>query len=51
VAGVVRCGDYLIVSIKVTLLISRNVVVPLITLSSADSRRNFIPSSRAARRI
>ena len=35
-------------STKVTLLISRSVVVPSITRSTADSRRNRIPSSRAA---
>ena len=35
-------------STNVTLLISRNVVVPLMTRSTADSRRNRIPSSRAA---
>ena len=42
---------YRMVSIKVTLLISLSVVVPLRTLSSADSRRKRMPSSRAARRI
>ena len=35
-------------STNVTLLISRSVVVPCITRSTADSRRNRIPSSRAA---
>jgi len=39
------------VSIKVTLLISFKVVNPPRTLSSADSRRNRMPSSRAAFRI
>src|SRR6266498_1845411 len=39
------CLDH---STNVTLLISRNVVVPSITFSSADSRRKFIPSSLAA---
>ncbi len=38
-----------IVSINVTLLISFNVVDPARTLSSADSRRKRMPSSRAAR--
>jgi len=38
-------------SMKVTLLISFNVVSPILTLSRADSRRNRMPSSRAARRI
>src|ERR1700733_2428489 len=42
---------YRIASMKVTLLISFKVVRPSRTLSSADSRRNRIPSSRAARRI
>ena len=35
-------------STNVTLLISRSVVMPLRTCSTADSRRNRIPSSRAA---
>src|SRR6516165_8968340 len=35
-------------STKVTLLISRRVVTPAMTCSTADSRRNRIPSSRAA---
>src|ERR1039458_1808124 len=39
------------VSIKVTLLISFRVVTPPRTLSSADSRRKRMPSSRAALRI
>src|SRR5665213_282363 len=38
-------------SMKVTLLISLSVVTPARAFSSADSRRNVIPSSRAARRI
>ena len=38
-------------SMNVTLLISRNVVVPCRSFSTADSRRNVIPSSRAARLI
>src|SRR5579871_6469471 len=38
-------------SINVTLLISLSVVVPVLTLRSADSRRNVIPSSRARRLI
>src|ERR1043165_342752 len=42
---------YRIVSMNVTLLISFSVVMPERTLSSADSRRNRMPSSRAARRI
>src|SRR6202040_755072 len=35
-------------STNVTLLISRSVVTPFITCSTADSRRKRIPSSRAA---
>ena len=42
---------YRIASINVTLLISFSVVIPNRTLSSADSRRKRMPSSRAARRI
>jgi len=42
---------YRIASMNVTLLISFSVVMPSRTLSSADSRRNRMPSSRAARRI
>ena len=38
-------------SMNVTLLISFSVVMPSLTLSSADSRRKRMPSSRAARRI
>ncbi len=44
-------GHYRMVSINVTLLISFSVVNPPRTLSSADSRRKRMPSSRAARRI
>src|SRR5215469_6434746 len=44
-------NGYLVVSINVTLLISLSVVNPRFTLSSADSRRKCIPSSRAALRI
>ena len=36
---------------NVTLLISLSVVMPARAFSSADSRRNVMPSSRAARRI
>ncbi len=36
---------------KVTLLISRSVVTPKRTFSSADSRKNTMPSCRAVRRI
>jgi hypothetical protein len=43
--------SYRILSMNVTLLISFSVVRPILTLSRADSRRNRIPSSRAARRI
>jgi hypothetical protein len=43
--------SYLIASMNVTLLISFRVVIPSRTLSSADSRRKRMPSSRAARRI
>jgi hypothetical protein len=42
---------YRMASMNVTLLISFSVVMPSRTLSSADSRRKRIPSSRAARRI
>ena len=38
-------------SMKVTLLISLSVVIPRRALSTADSRRNVIPSSRANRLI
>src|SRR5579864_7596366 len=36
---------YLVVSMKVTLLISFMVVTPALTRASAESRRNFMPSS------
>jgi hypothetical protein len=36
---------------NVTLLISRSVVMPGAPSSTADSRRNVMPSSRAARLI
>ena len=39
------------VSMNVTLLISRSVVTPARIFATADSRRNVIPSSRAARLI
>ena len=42
---------YRMASMNVTLLISFSVVMPSRTLSSADSRRKRMPSSRAARRI
>src|SRR5882724_6359718 len=45
------CHFYLVVSMKVTLLISFIVVTPALTRASAESRRNFIPSSCAALRI
>jgi len=44
-------SPYRELSINVTLLISFKVVKPIRTRSRADSRRNRMPSSRAARRI
>src|SRR6185437_2546382 len=43
-------GHYLEVSMNVTLLISFRVVMLDLTFANADSRRNRIPSSRAALR-
>ena len=52
-AGLEACATIAIpyVSMNVTLLISRSVVTPARSFMTADSRRNVMPWSRAARLI
>ena len=50
-ASVLRVNSMPLPSMNVTLLISRRVVIPERIFSTAESRRNVMPSSRAARLI